>query len=71
MFKTILKLSQIFKVHCCFYVNGFVHQKRKCLKKYDKVQPTKQHLEVAAECKRCNYSKTLESTIASFICTNG
>ena len=65
MFKTILKLS-IFAGSLLFLVNGCTSKKESVSKEYDKVQSTKQHLEVAAQMQKdVTTQETLESTIAS------
>ncbi len=65
MFKTILK-SSILASSILFVVSGCTSTKDSVSKEYDKVQSTKQHLEVAAQMQKdVTTQETLEATIAS------
>jgi TolB-like protein len=65
MFKTILK-SSILASSILFVVSGCTSTKDSVSKEYDKVQTTKQHLEVAAQMQKdVTTQETLEATIAS------
>lgn len=65
MFKTILK-SSILASSILFVVSGCTSTKDSVSKEYDKVQTTKQHLEVAADNQKyVTTQNTLEATITS------
>lgn len=65
MLKTILK-SSILASSILFVVSGCTSKKDSVSKEYDKVQTTKQHLEVAAQMQKdVTTQETLEATIAS------
>jgi TolB-like protein len=66
MFKSILKSSILASTFLFFVTGCTVGKSENVSKEYDKVQTTKQHLEVAAEMQKdVTTQETLESTIAS------
>ena len=66
MFKSILKSSILASTFLFFVTGCTVGKSENVSKEYDKVQNTKQHLEVAAEMQKdVTTQETLESTIAS------
>jgi TolB-like protein len=66
MFKSILKSSILASTFLFFVTGCTVGKNENVSKEYDKVQNTKQHLEVAAEMQKdVTTQETLESTIAS------
>ena len=66
MFKSILKSSILASTFLFFVTGCTVGKNENVSKEYDKVQTTKQHLEVAAEMQKdVTTQETLESTIAS------
>ena len=72
MFKSILKTS-ILAGTFLFFVTGCTVSRNSdpIAKEYDKVQTTKQHLEVAADMqKKCNYSKYIRINNSIFSGSN-
>ena len=71
MFKSILKTSILAGTFLFFVTGCTVGKSENVSKEYDKVQTTKQHLEVAADMqKKCNYSKYIRINNSIFSGSN-